>query len=149
MEDAGKLLEGSKRSVSMEGAARGLGWKCMAGGIFRRFVDTGHSKKESARGEMMVGAHTIWKGNCQVVPALGADSLSRGGTDQQCIDGRNTEVQESTCQEARMAEEGIYCRGGLARSCKGGVCREYGGLSGCQVMGSRSSQYKEDPAGNA
>lgn len=59
MEDAGKLLEGSKRSVSMEGAARGLGWKCMAGGIFRRFVDTGHSKKESARGEMVVGAHDL------------------------------------------------------------------------------------------
>ena len=59
MEDAGKLLEGSKRSVSMGGAARGLGWKCMAGGIFRRFVDTGHSKKESARGEMVVGTHDL------------------------------------------------------------------------------------------
>lgn len=58
MEVAGKLLEGSKRSVSMEGAARRLGWKCVAGGIFRRFVDTGHSK-ESAEGEMVAGAHSL------------------------------------------------------------------------------------------
>lgn len=83
-----------------------------------------------------------------MVPALGADSLSRGGTDQQCIDGRNTESRKAHGRKC-MAEESIYCRGGLARSCKGGVCREYGGLSGCQVMGSRSSQYKEDPVGNA
>lgn len=70
VEDAGKLLEGSK--ASMEGAATGLGWKCMAGGIFRRFVDIGHSKEESAEGEMVEGAHNLQE-------ELSGGACTRGG----------------------------------------------------------------------
>ena len=72
MEDAGKLLEGSKGSVSLEGAAGGLGSKCMAGGIFRRFVDTGHSKEESAEGQMVEGAHNLQE-------ELSGGACTRGG----------------------------------------------------------------------